>query len=58
MEELNDLPTEEELSEAIDSLACGKAPGKDGIPPEVLKQGKSTLLQPLHAGSRATFPKT
>ena len=48
MEELDDLPTEEELSKAIDSLACGKAPGKDGIPSEVLKQGKSTLLQPLH----------
>ena len=48
MEELDDLPTEGELSKAIDSLACGKAPGKDGIPPELLKQGKLTLLQPLH----------
>ena len=48
VEELDDLPTEGELSKAIDSLACGKAPGKDGIPPELLKQGKSTLLQPLH----------
>ncbi|KAK2555651.1 Craniofacial development protein 2 [Acropora cervicornis] len=48
MEELDHLPTEEELSKAIDSLACGKAPGKDGIPPELLKQGKLTLLQSLH----------
>ncbi|XP_044176632.1 uncharacterized protein LOC122959374 [Acropora millepora] len=48
MEELDHLPTEEELSKAIDSLACGKAPGKDGIPPELLKQAKLTLLQSLH----------
>ena len=48
MEELDTLPTMEELSKAIDRLACGKAPGKDGIPPEVLKQGKQTILQPLH----------
>ncbi|XP_037804507.1 uncharacterized protein LOC119598887 [Penaeus monodon] len=38
-----------ELSKAIDSLACGKAPGKDGIPPEVIKVGKKTaLLHHLH----------
>ncbi|KAK7485308.1 hypothetical protein BaRGS_00023407, partial [Batillaria attramentaria] len=29
----------QELSKAIDSLSCGKAPGKDGISPEVLKSG-------------------
>jgi hypothetical protein len=28
-------------------VSCGKAPGKDGIPPEVLKSGKSALLQHL-----------
>ena len=33
---------------AIDGLACGKAPGKDGIPLEFLKHGKQTILQPLH----------
>ena len=38
----------EELSKAIDYLICGKAPGKDGIPPEVLKSGKPALLQLLH----------
>ena len=39
-EELDDSPTTEELGKAIDSLASGKAPGNDGIPPEVIKAGK------------------
>ena len=47
IEELDNTPTVEELSIAIDGLACGKAAGKDGIPPEVLKHGKQTILQPL-----------
>ncbi|KAL7865389.1 hypothetical protein SRHO_G00106360 [Serrasalmus rhombeus] len=33
MEELDAETTWEELSKAIDSLACGKASGNDGIPP-------------------------
>ena len=33
IEELDTEPTLEELSNAIDSLASGKAPGSDGIPP-------------------------
>ena len=34
---------------AINSLACSKAPGKDGIPPKVIKAGKQTaLLHHLH----------
>ena len=49
MEELDVLPSVGELSKAIDSLACGKAPGKDGIPPEIIKVGKETvLLHHLH----------
>ena len=48
MEELDIPPTEEELRKAIDGLTCGKAPGKDGIPPEVLKSGKLALLRHLH----------
>ena len=49
LEELDVPPSVEELSKAIDSLACGKAPGKDGILPEVIKSGKQTaLLHHLH----------
>ena len=32
LEELDREPTIDEFSEALDSLASGKAPGKDGIP--------------------------
>lgn len=38
----------EELSKAIDSLTCGKAPGYDGIPPDLIRHCKTTLLQTLH----------
>ena len=49
MEELDNPPDVEELSKAIDSLTCGKAPSKDGIPPEIIKAGKTTvLLRHLH----------
>ena len=33
MDELDSEPSVEDLSKAIDSLASGKAPGNDGIPP-------------------------
>ena len=48
MEELDVEPTVEELSKAIDSLASGKAPGNDSIPPDLIKKCKTTLLYPLH----------
>ena len=32
MTELDELPTVEDLSDAIDCLSSGKAPGIDGIP--------------------------
>ena len=44
LEELDVHPSVEELSKAINSLACSKVPGKDGIPPEVNKAGKQTAL--------------
>ena len=48
MEELDAPPSLEELGKAIDFLACGKAPEKDDIPPEVIKAGKTTLIHHLH----------
>ena len=61
LEELDSEPTPQELSKAIDALASGKAPGEDGIPPEVIKCGnywsyftKSCVC----AGEKARCPKT
>ena len=48
MTELDTEPPEDDLSKAIDSLKNGKAPGKDAIPPEVIKHGKPALLHHLH----------
>ena len=48
MDELDSEPLVEELSKYIDSLASGKAPGNDGIPPDLIKHYKTTLLLPLH----------
>ncbi|KAK7102272.1 hypothetical protein V1264_020516 [Littorina saxatilis] len=48
MTELDLTPSLEELSKAIDSLPTGKAPGLDGIPPEIVKCAKSQALGHLH----------
>ena len=66
LEELDELdrePTTDELSEALDSLTSGKAPGKDCIPAEVLKSCKETLITELHeilclCMSKAKYHKT
>ena len=39
--ELDKLPSEKELSDAIDPLANDKAPGSDGISPEIIKCTKT-----------------
>ena len=48
MSHLDEVPTIEEVSQAIDKLPSGKAPGKDCIPAEAIKCGKASLLEPLH----------
>ncbi|MCG8431359.1 MAG: reverse transcriptase family protein, partial [Candidatus Omnitrophica bacterium] len=48
MEELDRLPTIDEVQQAIDDLGCGKAPGNDGIPAEVYKCGQAAILPLLH----------
>ena len=49
LHELDETPSANELSRALDQLQPGKAPGSDCIPPELLKQCKSCLLEPLHS---------
>ncbi len=48
MEELDILPTEDELGKAVERLSSGKAPGGDGIPSDILKSCKTSLLKHLH----------
>ena len=48
MTELDVEPTDGDISKAIDSLKNGKDPGKDVIPPEVIKHGKPALPHHLH----------
>uniref|UniRef100_A0A2C9M8M8 Uncharacterized protein n=1 Tax=Biomphalaria glabrata TaxID=6526 RepID=A0A2C9M8M8_BIOGL len=48
MNDLDETPTLSELNKAIDNIAARKAPGCDGIPQDLLKQCKTTLIQPLH----------
>uniref|UniRef100_A0A0L8FQG2 Endonuclease/exonuclease/phosphatase domain-containing protein n=1 Tax=Octopus bimaculoides TaxID=37653 RepID=A0A0L8FQG2_OCTBM len=58
IEELDVEPTMYELSKVIDSLAAGKAPGSDSIPPDLIKCCKNTLLHPASAGERELYRKT
>ncbi|XP_067884622.1 uncharacterized protein [Heterodontus francisci] len=48
MDELDVQPSKSELSDAIDPLANGKAPGKDGITPEIIKSAKTAILSALY----------
>ena len=48
MDELDSEPTLEEFNQALDQLSSGKARGNDGIPVEVIKCAKGTLLKELH----------
>ena len=45
IDELDAEPTIEELDKAINAISNQKAPGSDGIPPEVINSGKSALLE-------------
>ena len=42
--DLDEEPTERELSRAISALSKWKAPGEDGIPVEFFKENKGVLL--------------
>jgi hypothetical protein len=62
MEELDVLSTEEELSNAIDCLSCGKAPGKNGIPlkswrAESQQRCSTSLSSYAFVGRKDTSPK-
>ena len=48
MEELDSEAILEELSKAINSLTSGKAPGSDGIPPDLIKHCKAALLHSVY----------
>lgn len=41
------LPRNEEVRDALAGLKTGKAPGKDGIPPEVMKHGGAVVVEQL-----------
>ena len=54
--DLDDLPTENKVEEAIKELQCGKAAGPDDIPPEVFKSGGQLLVR-KRAGRMDVCPK-
>ena len=41
-------PTLDKVKLAVNSMSNGKAPGADGIPPEIIQRGGATLLGVLH----------
>ena len=47
IQELDALPTREEVEDAVQQRNTGKAPGKDGITAELLKQGGEKTVQLL-----------
>ena len=46
--ELDDVPTRQEVSQAVSSLKNSKAAGPDGIPAEILKYGGNIITDCLH----------
>ena len=48
LEELDATPSMNEISKISDTLTTGKAPGKDGIPSEIIKSAKGPFLGHLH----------
>ena len=48
MNELDSEPTLDEINQALEEFFSGKAPGNDGIPVEVIRCAKGTLLKELH----------
>ena len=49
MDELDSEPTLEEINQALDQLSSDNTSGNDGIPVELIKCAKGTLLKELHA---------
>ena len=48
LEEIDAEPTSEELDKTIDALSYVKFPVEDVTPPNIIKCGNLTLLEPLH----------
>ena len=54
---LDESPTREESLKAISQLQTGKAPGPDGIPPEIYKMGGTALVDQLTSLFQAFWEK-
>ena len=48
IDKLDSEPTLEESNQVLDQLSSDKAPGNDGMPVEVIKCAKETLLKEVH----------